>query len=63
MSKKTYILFANAISDIDNESLREQLINFLSPILSDDNAKFSEERFKAWINKKLLERLYKEISL
>lgn len=53
MGKKDYQLFAETISEIKDETKREELINFLKPIFQRDNYRFSENRFREWIRRRL----------
>ena len=53
MGKKDYQLFADAISQISEEEKMQHIINFLMPIFQADNSRFSEEKFKDWIDRRI----------
>lgn len=52
MTKKHFKLFASEIKEIEDLEDREKIINFLIPIFRADNFRFSEEKFKDFINNK-----------
>ena len=53
MGKKDYQLFADAVSLIENESKREEIMNFLFNIFVSDNSRFDENRFKEWVKRRI----------
>lgn len=52
MSKKDFQLFADMASRIDDDTNREEIINFLCPVFRQSNFRFSEERFRDWIHRR-----------
>jgi hypothetical protein len=53
MNKKDYQLFAEVVSKIADETQREGMIVFLSPIFSRDNDRYSEDRFREFIDRRI----------
>lgn len=53
MGKKDYQLFADAISCIENEDKRTELILFLQRIFEADNENFSIDKFNDWIDRRI----------
>lgn len=54
MTKKDFKVFAERIAKIENQELREEFINFLLPLLKEQNNRFDEIKFIDYINKKRL---------
>jgi hypothetical protein len=52
MSKKDYQLFADNISQIEDENKREEAIRNAANIFKKDNFRFDEERFREWIRRR-----------
>ena len=53
MTKKHFQLFAEVISNIQNEEEREKQINFVCPILRQSNFRFDENKFREFIQRRL----------
>ena len=52
MGKKDYLLFAEVISQIEDETNREKIIDFLCDVFSEDNALFDPEIFEEWVRER-----------
>jgi len=53
LTKLHFQIFAEALSKVENETERDKLIDFLMPIFKQDNMRFSEDRFKEFIRRRL----------
>lgn len=53
MNKKDYQLFAEVVAKVTDETERERLVNFLSPIFSRDNERYSEDRFREFVDRRV----------
>ena len=51
MNKKHYKEFANACALIDDNSIREEVINVIVTVCLADNYRFSIDKFKEWIRR------------
>jgi len=63
MTKKDYQLFAEALAKIKNNTNREALINFLTPIFRQDNNRFDEGRFKEFIDRRINNKSLKGLNV
>ena len=61
MGRKDYQLFADALSQIESEEKREEFISYLFPIFREDNSRFSEDKFRDWIKRRLNNESIKEL--
>lgn len=53
MSKQHYQKFADAISEITEDTEREKIIKTCINVFSNDNYRFDEEIFREWIRRKI----------
>ena len=52
MGKKEYQLFADAVSLIDDNQRRKDIIDFLYGIFKTDNIRFDINRFMDWVDRR-----------
>ena len=52
MTKKDFKQFAEKIAKVENQQFKEDLINFLLPLLKEQNPRFNETKFKEYIQKR-----------
>lgn len=52
LGKKDYQLFADAISQISNDTERTTITDFLAPVFKRDNPRFDYGRFIDWVSRR-----------
>lgn len=52
MTKKDYQLFADAVSQIEDNEIREKIKLFLIGLFGKDNYRFDHQRFIDWIERR-----------
>lgn len=51
MTKKHFKQFAEGLSKVESDELRNQMMTFIGAILKQDNPRFDLERFKEYIRR------------
>ena len=60
ITRKDFRLFADLIAMTENETTRQEQINFIMPVLMASNVAFSKNRFIDYINEKVKKNEYKK---